>query len=634
MDVGPGNAQDGASAGEDAEDLLVFLDRLAAAAQDERTTVQAREQIGRTIRDGSSPPGLRRLAEALAASVAEVAPAPRQPVDDPASVAPAMRSNALVILEEAVPAAVSAAVAALIADGRRVVVTAETDAELDAVRVGVPTGRTLDALPSVPHAELRELRRLLATSTAAARARAGQDLPAADALPPVDEVRELCDQTASDPGSGGASTVVPALLARVEPDRREAVTSIAQGVLTRLDALGSRQQYPWEWELLGHLIHTQHRATFDRMQEDVAQAVGIVGSRRNSTPVTFLGPLPADAVDLLCNYYEFLESGGRTRAYFRTSVQREVQPVLQRIRVADREPATAPDVLRVLDHLELAERTARIVAGCAEMGVPAPREPEDLAPLAERLGLVAAAARSVGALRHDVLFLATDSPLSVPDIDSAARVAGAILEFAEHGSAGEAGQRLDRMAHQLADRAAVTVTAPEHELAVFALRERDTDTYELAVDALGAARRELRDEVRRTTLLGRLRAAAPALAAAWDELHERGSGSYGLACFTRSDVLLSAVPPPDSADVVVVLGAAGLGVERLLLTAVAPRMIAVVAPDEQPEGSPSLLSVLQRTAVLVIRGRAVDARSAGRVVQLNAGARSSGSATAVGQAGA
>lgn len=631
MDVGPGSAQDRASAGEDAEDLLVFVDRLAAAAQDERTTARAREQIGRSIREGSSPPGLRRLAEALAASVAEVPPAPRHPVDDPSSVVPAMRGTALVVLDEAAPSAVAAAVSALVADGRRVIVTAETDAELDAVRLGIATGRTVDALPDVPHAELRELRRLLATSTAAARARAGQDLPAADTLPPLDEVRALCAQAHHDTRVDDVAAVVPALLSRVETDRRDAVTSIARCVTAKLDALGTSQQFPWEWELLGHLIHTRHRGTFDRTQEDVAQATGIANARRNTTPVTFHGPLSGDAVDLLCAYYEFLESGGRARNYFRPSVQRDVQPVLRRIRVADREPATAAEVLRVLDHLELTERMGRIVAGCTAMGVPAPRGPADLTPLAERLGLVAAAARSVGALRHDVLFLATDSPLSVPDVDTAASVSAAILDYAEHGSADEAAQQLDRMAAQLADRAAVTVTAPEHDRAVAALRARDADAYEAALDALGAARRALRDEVRRSTLLGRLRAAAPALAAAWDELHERDSGAYGLACFTRTDTLLGALPPADSADVVVVLGAAQLGVERLLLTAVAPRMIAVVAPDEQPEGSPSLLSVLQRAAALVIRGRTAGPGSSGRVVQFHPGART---VSAMGQAGA
>ena len=60
-----------------------------------------------------------------------------------------------------------------------------------------------------------------------------------------------------------------------------------------------------------------------------------------------------------------------------------------------------------------------------------------------------------------------------------------------------------------------------------------------------------------------------------------------------------------------VLGAAGLGVERLLLTAVAPRMVAVVGPGEQSDDSPTLLSVLRRASALVIRG---GGTGGGRVV--------------------
>jgi hypothetical protein len=70
---------------------------------------------------------------------------------------------------------------------------------------------------------------------------------------------------------------------------------------------------------------------------------------------------------------------------------------------------------------------------------------------------------------------------------------------------------------------------------------------------------------------------------------------------------------------VLVLDAAELGVERLLLTAVAPRMVAVVAPDEQPNDTPSLLSVLRRASALVIRRESNG--GGGRVVPLNSGSR-------------
>lgn len=615
---------------DDAEDLLVFIERLAAAGQGHRATQVARERIAEIVRGGSVPPGVRRLAEALAATMSDVAPAPRQPADASLEdAAQAMRTHPLVVLDEATPAAVAAAVTALIEDGRRVVVAAETTAELDAVR-GDVAGPVLDALPALDPAELRELRRLQATSTSAGRARPGQRLPAAALLPVVGEVERLCAQ-AVRASADRAGTVVPTVLAGVEPERREAVTAIARCVSARLEALGPQDRQPWRWELLGHLIHSRHRGPFDRCLEETAQAVPLLRMAGYSRSVQFLAPLPPEAVDLLCDFQQFLADGGRTRRYFPTSLQREVGPVLRIIRIDGREPESSADVLRVIGELELQTRMRRIEASCVEMRVPPPHRPEDLAGLESALQQVGAAARSVGALRHDVLFLRTDSPLQVPDVESAARVATAILDYAENGSAGEAARELDGMAADLAGRAPAEATAPEHEQAVEALRRRDAAAYAAAVDALGAARRQQRDELRRTALLDVLRTQAPAVAEAWDTA--RPGATSGLACFVPSEALLRGLPGPDSADVVVVLGAARLGVERLLLAAVAPRLIAVVSPDEPADEPPTMLSVLQRAAAPVLRAARAE-RPEGRVVPFAPSSRSGSGPSAVRQAGA
>ena len=79
------------------------------------------------------------------------------------------------------------------------------------------------------------------------------------------------------------------------------------------------------------------------------------------------------------------------------------------------------------------------------------------------------------------------------------------------------------------------------------------------------------------------------------------------------------------------LGAHRLGVERLLLTAAAPRLIAVVPPDEDADESPTALSVLQRAAIPVIRGRAATGRN---VVPIGSRAGQASGATRVGKAGA
>jgi hypothetical protein len=257
-----------------------------------------------------------------------------------------------------------------------------------------------------------------------------------------------------------------------------------------------------------------------------------------------------------------------------------------------------------------------------------PADENELAQITDGLVKVAAAARSVSALRHDVLFLAADSPLSVPDVETAQAIATGILEFAVHGSGVDAARRLDALADALAALSPVSAMAPEHEWAVTALHGRDAAAYAAAVEALGAARREARDEKLQATLLRRLGESAPRLAAAWTALAETTPAGLGFASFVPVEPLLSTLPPVDSADVVIVLGAGRLGVERLLLSAVAPRIVAVVGPGDGPDDTPTLLSVLQRASALVIRGRPTG----GRVVPFNG--NTSRAVRPVGQAGA
>lgn len=614
---------------EDDADLAVFVDRLAAAGAD-RSTVLAQAQVRRAIGAGSPPPGLRRLAEALAASVAGSG-GERSSGETPSVVA-AVRSNALVVLQDFDATAVAEAVTALVDDGRRVVVTAAAPTELTAVRAALPAdaaGRSLDRLPAVPAAELRELRRLLASSSPARRARAGDQLPFPTELPSAAEVGRLCAQ-ARTAGSGGSAWMVPGLLANLDPERRTAVTAVARLVRRSLDALQPRAEQEWVWSLLSELIYSRHRAAFDRLIENTAQAVAAVERSRSAPPVTLSAPAPAAAVEMLHRYQEYLAAGGRTRSYFRSPVQREVQPVLDLARIGGAPVDTEGDVARLVEHLQLGELLAAVDADCRAVGIAAPRNAAELTELTEGLAKVAAAVRAVGALRHDVLFIAPDSPLAVPDIETADQVARAVLEYADHGSAAEAGRRLAAVADDLARRCPPGPVPPEYGRAIAALRAHDPAEYAAAVDALAAARRVVRDENRRSALLRSLSEAAPRLADSWSLLGEQDPAALGLAAFVPVDALLAAVPPADSADVVVVLGAARLGVERLLLGAVAPRMIAAVAPDEHPDGAPSLLSVLRRASALVIGARP---EPGGNVLRMTPGIPRSTPAR-IGQAGA
>jgi len=602
-----GNPANGTTAGDEA-DLAAFVDKLAEAGSD-RGTALAHAEVRRAIAAGAPPPGLRRLAEALAASVTELPPPQRRSSADPVPLVEAMRSTALAVLDRDDPDAVAAAVAALVADGHRVVVTADDAAALDAVRVALPAeaaARSLDRIPALPPAELRELRRLLAASTPARRARAGQELPPPDSVPAPEAVAELCalvTRVSTAPPAEGTETV-PALLDDLDPARRDVVTALSAEVTRSVAALPPRDRHPWAWRLLPDLVHNTHGAVEDLLA-DAAAAVRELAAARPGPAVTVTGRLPENAVDVLSAFLEFLDRGGRARPYFRAPAQRDVDPVLGRLDVGGHRPESADDVRRVIAHLRTAARLRRVDELCTGLAIAPPRTEAELVDLAAELEAVVGSARAVGALRHEVLFLAPQSPVAVPDLDSTLRVAAAILAVRERGAVLGTCRRLDRMADDLARCTPVRAITPEHVRAVTALRKRDAAGYAEAVAGFGAARREIREETRCRALLATLADASPRLARAWagpEDDPVAAPGPFGLAAFVTAERLLAALPPPDSADVVVVHRAGGLGMQRLLLAAVAPRLLATSGPTGGTEPVADLLGVLRRAAAAVADG--------------------------------
>jgi hypothetical protein len=152
---------------------------------------------------------------------------------------------------------------------------------------------------------------------------------------------------------------------------------------------------------------------------------------------------------------------------------------------------------------------------------------------------------------------------------------------------------------------------------VAALRHHDPDAYAAAVDDLVGAHLAQRDERRMATLLGEL--GSPSLARAWMPRDDGPPVRPGLVWFSSSETLLAELPPPDGADIVVVLDAGRVGVDRAMLAAAAPRMLAVAGPGARSGGT-TLLGLLHRAGALVIRGR--SAAAPGRVVPLTVGPRS------------
>jgi hypothetical protein len=605
LDIGPGEVDD--------RSMLIFVDRLGVAGTD-RAAARAHQWVRRAVGTGAAPPGLRHIAEGLsAAGTGERPPPPRLPAGDPAALVAALRDSPLLVLDDVTTEEAAAAVGALVDDGRRVVVTGAEAAERDAVRGALPAGareRVVDALPVLAPAELHRLRALLATSTPARRARAAQQLPDLAALPNAGEVAGLC-AAALRPSRPGTERVA-SVLAELDRERRAAVTAIAQCVQRSLTTLGAHTE-PWVWELLDDLVHGRRRSEVERLVQTSAQALTTIDDGRDDPPVQVLAPLPEAALNTLVAYLDYRESGGRTRSYFPPAAQREVEPVLRLLRVDGRRPETSLDLRVVLTHFELGERLVAVDADCADLGLPTPRNQAELGALSAALTDIAAAARSVGALRHDVLFLQPGSPVAVPDVAAARQLALAVLDYDENGSVAHAAARLDAMAEALGRLARPEAAAPEHVRAVAALRARDAAGYAEAAEQLVGAHRQRHDERRAATLLAEL--GSPTLATAW---MAEGPVRFGFVWFVAAARLLEELPPADRADVVVVLDAGCVGMDRALLAAAAPRMVAAVRPGARSAGA-TLLGLLHRASAVVVTGSSADA--AGEVVPLTPGAR-------------
>jgi hypothetical protein len=159
---------------------------------------------------------------------------------------------------------------------------------------------------------------------------------------------------------------------------------------------------------------------------------------------------------------------------------------------------------------------------------------------------------------------------------------------------------LDMITAHLAEWGDTIRRAPEHKLVIDSLRERDANSYAAALNSLAAARKEQRDVLTKARLLEKLREQLPELATVWADIAP-GSRGLGFAWFATPEDVLNVVPLVDVVDITLVLGAGQMGVERALIAAAAPRLIAVSMPHEVPNPRPTLLSVLQRARHCALR---------------------------------
>jgi hypothetical protein len=186
----------------------------------------------------------------------------------------------------------------------------------------------------------------------------------------------------------------------------------------------------------------------------------------------------------------------------------------------------------------------------------------------------------------------------MPDLATVEEAARAIVHSGGGEAIGKAKAELAALADELASAASDSRAAPEVAPALVALRALDLPRYVAASAQLAAARREQTDQRRLAGLLGRLRKAAPALAAIWEAPNE-AHHTFGTARFVPLDELLTRLPSADNADLVVLLDAGLLGPAYLAAGAAAPRLLAV-SDDVYAPADDTVLGMLRAAGVPVL----------------------------------
>lgn len=594
----------------------------------------AAKQVLQRDAAGDGLPGLRHLSVGLAEGSAQEAPTAGVCAESDQwreLFTRTLRRCPMVVAHATEVAGLAQLLGALLADGHRVLVTDRSAARWPPVRDGLPKPLAgLCAQGQIPLSDLeqRELRSLLLTATPGRRARIEQTLPIGDSLPDSERVAALCRAVTGDTVSArDALELLPELLGELPPAHLDRMVALAQACVEALRRVDAGGISVWARPLLEQVLfgaeHTQF-ANLLLLAGEVSRAADALSG--SAYRMAVVGPPDPDAPQRLRAYIEFLDSGGLPRRAFPTSEQRAVIPVLQQLGL-DRTALGDVAMLRgALGFLQLVISMRRVATVCRRLRVPEPKlMPAAVARRHRELERVEHAARAVESFRHEVLFIHPNSPISVPDVATTEMVAREIVNAA--GTLQRATTELNELADTLAESMPDCDTVPEVAELLVALRRGHLPHYLLAVERLTAASQEQADQLRQTELLSRLREGSPELADAWEE---PGTHRYtqGTARFFSLTELLSELPAPDTADVVLLLDAQTLTPENLLVMASAPRLVAVsrgaspVRPESMPTsdaaGSDSTLAVLLRAGAAVvaapIQAAAPSAQQAGPLV--------------------
>jgi very-short-patch-repair endonuclease len=386
------------------------------------------------------------------------------------------------------------------------------------------------AAPPLSVAEALQLRSLLATATAIRMARRHQRLPSAQDLPSVENVAaavasiKRADQQMEDHADPLVHT-----LGQVDPQTFAAIEEQLEKAATALHQLGlparATDWDPADWRsrALTDQLARRNRGLWNHLAASTEQArnyaeASITRQGLHQVQIPDLPPaqLPRALTEAQKAWVD-LEGGSKLLRWLPSQARRAAAWLFTSCTVDGHPPQTASDVRTIVERLKAETAVAEAEHEWAQIG--ATNAPGALAVRLSRLADRVADLKHVaayGAARDAVDTLLVQQGVRIPvstahTWDALSRsVATARSQIA----AVRAATTVDAMGQRLDQMSTDSEPIPELVAARQALRDRDADAYEKAVEALRGAHQQQDEQQTCDSLLERLRVVHPLLAGA------------------------------------------------------------------------------------------------------------------------
>lgn len=391
-------------------------------------------------------------------------------------------------------------------------------------------GPNVHDVPPLCHADMIELHRLLQSDTPVRRARAVQDIPQRELLPPVGKLVYIinAERQARDTAHEDTS-VVTCQLADAGAERLNELQQLAVKTRLLLHRLGFAEDgtpltsRDWVVQAVGDLLARRRAGLWEPLIEVRGEPRRLLQQQqaRDVDYTIDISPVSPEMLGIARSWLNdgqnlraYLHAGGKMRRRLLKQVQKDAAGFLQAIRVDGRSPETVPQLDAALERLEAEIAAIQLVVKWAAVDVEVP------------VGLLTKTLTELddnGKLLDDVEALLTIHTTVTDSLAQAAitvdlsslvefvRVLSAIPAALRYVELARARSQVNELHETVRTWASCPEVCPEMALLLTAIADRDLDAYTQGLDAIEVARTEQAEEIRREQLERTLGNVHPAL---------------------------------------------------------------------------------------------------------------------------